>query len=357
MNKNGAVFVITLVILSIAVMVCAGLATLMSRDVYTARRLRMSTQAYFLAEAGIEKSIRDLYDNNFSFAGFPKNETLGNGSFAVSTPQEYADNIYKIESTGTVSDVSRKISVVVEDTREPWTRYAALSDGTMTIMPGTEIWGDVYSNQSGARVIINWGVVHGTLCTRSTHSNAIVNHGTADGSRTGVTDVDMPVFDENFWGYYYNLAPPPGYTGTQFFTSNPNPANGVIWVNSGQARLIGTWAFTGCLITRTGPIRINFIADGTITQNQYQNQDGAFPAFMSGSYLEIWDPTTINGLVYAGGWIWIASFVGERGVEITGQLISGNWMWIGDNAQLHYAYSTPPGLTAPAPLEVVCWGS
>lgn len=343
MNKNGAVFVITLIILSIAVMVCAGLATMMSRDVYTARRMKASTQAYFLAEAGIEESIQDLHDNNFSFAGFPKNETLGSGSFTVPTPQPYSDNIYKIECTGTVSDVSRKISVIVRDTRPEAFRYAMLSGGRMRIGHlgigyNAVVNGDIHSN-NGSMSFWNPALLIGFLAEINGQASAdgrIVDWGGDEVTTWPTSDISTNIYGDK-WNDFKQLSQV--YPGSQTWT-NAN-LSGIIWVN-GNATLIGNCTLNGSLFA-TAHITIV----GSITQSLMAGYE-YLPAFATqGGSINIFTGSRIEGLIYSNNGVTITF------ADIDGAIICGGEVSIG-LVTLNYVAPIPFGS---APLEVICWGS
>lgn len=355
MNKNGAVFVITLIILSIVVLVGAGLATMIGRDIYTARRLRTSTQAYFLAEAGIEESIQDLYDSKFeSRDNYPREDIpLGSGSFTVELIDSKYDSekIIKIISTGTVGDVSRTISATVKDTRIQAFTYAALSGGKMWIGLNSEINGDIHSNsgsQAGwpnSALIIGIGtIINGNY----TACGKVIREFVYKPLASDQPQVDMLLFDATFWNYYYQRAKI--YNGAKFWTGDLNSYksnDGIIWVN-GNLTLYGDCTLTGCIVTTA---HIYILGTGTITLNPY----GDLPAIASKGKIEIYGGTsTINGLIYAQNKVSIYE-VPWRTITINGAIICGGElnMFFTD---LNYVAPNPPGLTNPAPLEVICWG-
>lgn len=350
---NGTVFIATVLILGIVVMICAGLSVMVGRDIYTAKRLRTSTQAYFLAEAGIEESIQDLCGSPFNFDHFPKNksaEDLGIGSFSaiLDTSKYNSDKIIKISSTGSVGDVSRTISATVKDTRITAFTYTTLSGGKMWIALNNDVSGNVHSNNGSQSPIfpaLRVGVnseVHGnaTACGRAYCSP----FGTVDDTlASNKPSIPMPPFDDAFWNRYYQRAfdSDDVYSGNTIFTSNQSPANGVIWVN-GRASLIGTWTMTGCLIA-TGSVNII----GSITQVPQVGNE-RFPAIVSRtSRISILGTSTINGLIYAGSRVEILNNGTINGAIICNGRLS---MFFTD---LNYVKPDPPGLNTP--LEVICW--
>jgi hypothetical protein len=185
----------------------------------------------------------------------------------------------------------------------------------------------------------------------------VYNNGTVTGSTyPNAPYVELPPFDDNFFQYYYNLALADNkvYTNGKTFTSDPcaGTVNHVVYVN-GQARLNGTWTMTGCLVA-TGKIIINKWSSGHITQRQWQN----LPAFMSkDSDVEIYDPTDIEGMVYADGYIVIDSIFGNYGpTNIYGALYGKSWVNIKGRTALHYRKPNPPGLPSSTnPVKIISW--
>jgi hypothetical protein len=365
--RHGAVFLMTIILLSIAVFMSSTLSIMVLRDVYAVKRFENGQKAYFLAEAGVEEALKNA---NEDFDSIPSGytNTLGEGTYTVtvvSLPTELSRKL--IVSTGTIKGISRTLNIQIRYTGPAAFNYPALGGGWLTIA-GNSVISDsspinVHSNSPG-----NYAVSIGERrSTGRVEGNAsacgrVVVHD-PNGTVTGTVPsyapyVELPPFNDNFFQYYYNLALADDNVkyGVVTFKSDPcaGKPNHVCYV-IGQARLKGTWDMTGCIVA-TGKIIINKWHSGHVTQHQWQN----LPAFMSkNSDIEIYDPTDIEGMVYAGGYIHIDSAWGIYGpVSVYGTLYGKSWVNIQAMTQLHYRRPNPPGLTTgPIGVEVLSWSS
>jgi hypothetical protein len=365
-RKKGVVFFTTLILLGIATLICSSISIMVLRDTYNVRRVKYGMQAYFLAEAGIEESLREInHDFDWIPTGYPK--ALGAGNYSVTMSVFPTDLSRKLLiSTGTVQGVSMSISIQVLYTGPEAFNYPALGGGKLTVAGGSVISDtvpiNVHSNNPGNGAvevgsIWPWssGLVEGNASACGTVT--VRNNGTVTGTVTnGAPAVDLPPFDDNFFQYYYNLANMGGtaYSGNRTFTSDPclGSTYKTVYVN-GQVRLNGTWTMTGCIVA-TGKIIINKWTSGRITQHQYGN----LPAFMSKeSDVEIYDPTDIEGMIYANGYIFIDSIFGTYGPTIIyGALYGKSWVNIKNATQLHYIRPNPPGLPADTlAVKILSW--
>lgn len=363
MRNSGAAFLTTIIILGLIVISGSALSLMLLKDAYMIKRLNYSTQAYYLAEAGIERGIQDLWDNAFAVSRFPIASGMGGGNYSVTVNQAkwLSDSILLITSTGTVRDISRPIRVAVKANILPSFNYAILSNGkTLVSQRGTVncgIGSGVHSNSTAWGGLLTTSAVQVTgiffPCYINGKASAVgraratlqgVITGTATNNAPGVS---LPSFDVNFFNYYFNLANASGdvYTpggGTQHFTVDVAPGNGVAYVN-GNASLEGDITVTGCIVA-TGNIWVNSTTRGEVTQNQV----GSLPALMSRTGgIWIWDPTTLNGLIYAAGNVTFFSLFGQLGdVTINGSIMSSGNVTVMDMATLNYVKQNPPGLGA-----------
>lgn len=363
-GRKGIVFFTTLVLLTMIVFICSAIAIVILRDAYTTKRMKYNMQAYFLAEAGIEQALKEVY-NNFDYVPSGLSTNLGNGSYLIAITTYALDPSRKlISSTGTVKGVPRTIKVQVKYTGPEAFNYPAMGGGKLTISGDSIISNSgpisVHSNSPGNKAVeVGDANKTGTVIGNASACGTVSVHPT-NGTVTGaITDknsvppasyVELPPFDDNFFQYYYNLANADGKVYrpgwplyTKIFTSNPcTGPNHVVYVD-GHARIVGTWEMTGCIVA-TKKIIINQIASGRITQHQWQN----LPAFMSkGQDVEIYDPTDIEGMVYANGFIWVDSIWGTYGpTTIYGTLYGKSWVNIKNKTLLHYRRPNPPGLPA-----------
>ena len=372
MDKKGVAFLTTIILLGIVIIVSAALSCMLLRDAFTVKRLKASSQAYYLAEAGIEEAIEYLWRNNFNdaiIAGFSIMRDLGDGDIDVilNTSRWASEKILLIISRGTVANISRTIKTEIKSTEPIYFDYAVLSNGKIFVTGNSNIYCNsafgIHSNNpttsvgafgSGAIDIVGitsdcW--VYGNAS--AVGGIGVRNHGHLTGTKTHqATAVALPSFNAEFFAYYYNLAGSDYiYSGTKTFTTNLAPTTGVIYVN-GNVVLEGTITVTGCIVA-TGDIRVNWATRGTVTQTQVGN----LPALMSsGGGIWIGDPANLNGLIYAAGNIITDSqTTASNNIVINGSIISQGSTTISDGTKLDYVKQSPPGLTTTAVGWILNW--
>jgi len=134
-DERGVILVITLLIIALLIGAGAGAMTLVQTDLKISANLKNGTQAFYLAEAGIEwakQQVKDAAANPPSPSD--DSESLSPGSFSVvfsnPTIQSQLAGVVTAESTGTVGSSSSKIRALLKKTYE-------LSDGAISVR-GTE---------------------------------------------------------------------------------------------------------------------------------------------------------------------------------------------------------------------------
>jgi len=361
-DKKGIAFLTTIILLGLTVVASAALSMMLLRDAYDVKRLKYSSQAYYLAEAGIEEAIAALWANNFSSANFPIIRNLGEGSINVTLNNSKwaSDKILLISSAAVVNGVSRTVKTEVKSNVVPGFDYAVLSNGKVLVSQLAEVHCNTskgaHSNSSAQGGFLSnsavdvWGYLF--PCYIYGDASAVGNvraryNGVISGSQDdGAAGVSLPPLDTDFFNYYFNQANASGdvYTpsgGTQYFDGvTLSPGNGVVYVN-GNVNIKHDVTINGCLVA-TGDIWINFWTEGTVTQNQV----GGMPAMMSrGGDITVWDPATLNGLLYAAGDIKFRSLAGAFGdIFINGSIVCGGDAVLKDMAYLNYVKQNPPGL-------------
>ncbi|MEI8344972.1 MAG: PilX N-terminal domain-containing pilus assembly protein [Candidatus Omnitrophota bacterium] len=106
-NDRGVIFLTTMIALFIMALTATMVYQLTSQSVYLANYLQKSTQARYLAEAGLNHAfavLRSNFNNWNNAASFPTT-ALGTGIFRATVSK--ASSRYLVSSTGTVSGVSR----------------------------------------------------------------------------------------------------------------------------------------------------------------------------------------------------------------------------------------------------------
>jgi hypothetical protein len=353
-------------------MVGAAFSIMLLKDAYIAKKLKNTAEAYYLAEAGVEEAIADLWDNSFNISHFPKSRTLGNGSVAttLNTSKWASNNILLITSTGTARGTTRTLKAEVKANISPSFNYVILANGKILVtqkgVVNCSLSEGVHSNSSAQGGLFTTSAVDvfGILrpCYVYGDASAVGRvrerlQGDITGAKvSGDAAVSLPTFDATFFDYYITQAnlsgdvynPP---SGTQRFTTNLSPGNGVIYVN-GNVSLEGNITVNGCIVA-TGNIWVNFLTRGRVIQNQVGN----LPALMSRTGgIWVWDPTTLNGLVYAASDITFFSLLGQVGdVYVNGTIMSKGAVSVADEATINYVKQNPPGLGANPIGWILSW--
>ena len=110
-NRKGMSLIVAVFMIVVFSFIGITLVSILSTQSISSSEELLSTQALFLAESGVEIAIKD----NLSAGG---TYTLGNGKIElqiedigdISDDAGYSD-LYKVESTGYIGDIERKIAV------------------------------------------------------------------------------------------------------------------------------------------------------------------------------------------------------------------------------------------------------
>ena len=164
-NQKGMALLTTLIFVFILVTFGVALLTMTSNDIKLSALQRDSTEAFYVAEAGIDKALWYLNtpeDNGGEGLEWRPNEEkesypAGSTNYYKLTVEDTAEqDIIKITSRGVVSDGnkvygSRKIEVEAKKAISPSPsllvyNYAIATEGDLTFRGDIEIDGDVHSN-------------------------------------------------------------------------------------------------------------------------------------------------------------------------------------------------------------------
>ncbi|TYB33447.1 MAG: hypothetical protein FXF49_06285 [Flexistipes sinusarabici] len=115
-NKKGMSLIVAVFMIVVFSFIGITLVSILSTQSTSSSQELLSTQALFLAESGVEIAIADNLSDNLS----ADNDTyiLGNGKIELQIDNignipgdpAYSD-LYKVESTGSIGDIKRKIAV------------------------------------------------------------------------------------------------------------------------------------------------------------------------------------------------------------------------------------------------------
>ncbi len=415
-NQKGIVFFTTLILLGLAVLICSAVVIMVLRDVYTVTRTQYGAQAYYLAEAGAEQAINQLY-TDFSWTG--ETRTMGAGSYTVTIDPPTTDLRRLITSTGTIPTngiipaTSRVIKVQVQKNTFPAFNYALFSGGLLWIStqpeappsespsPYLTMTGSMHSNLTlppyppgqppaglfATIYLLAWQSPpwNGLYIDGNVSSANKVSYtpGTVSGSVTENDPAVPPLpFDNNFFNWYANNASHT-YDGDKLFdgsitTQNiGEPPSYITYVN-GNVVFMGNCNITGCVVA-TGDIRIQSPYEPwmstyfTMTQTQPPGKDASYAALLCNGYIEVNRSAgayynrfflTINGMVYSRDAI---AFWYITNVSIThnGSMYTGGDfafqqyeppMWpIRNYYNFTYVRPHPEGLVYPSGITVLSW--
>jgi len=242
-NQKGMALLTTLIFVFILVTFGVALLTMTSNDIKLSALQRDSTEAFYIAEAGIDKALwylNTLEDNGgegldwrtdntelYPEGYFQKTYPVASTNYYQLTVENTAEqNIIKITSRGVVSDGnkvygSRKIEVKAKKAISPSSslvyNYAIVTEGDLTSGEDVEIDGDVHSNEN-----ISAGVQVSLITGEATASGETNDRGSANYAtqmypkidfeyyKGLVTDPDNPdnAYDGSGNGKYYGKDTP-----------------------------------------------------------------------------------------------------------------------------------------------------
>lgn len=367
-SQKGAVFLTTIVVMFLMVLVGGAAFQLASQQLHYIRALQKSTQAQYLAEAGLADAIATLsanFSNKNDAMKFPPT-ALGNGHYDVTVVQNGGRVL--LQSIGTVGSIQRVASLEVEDLTPTALNYTQAGGGHIVLATYTgsdsDVTGDLFANRNVILVAVAASTtVSGNVYAGDTASKIEALGGTVTWT-SGTSNAGNITFPHYDFNYYKAIAQANGqyYATSQSWTNqtfNLNSSGGVLFVD-GNVRFYGTNSVTGCLIT-TDSIRVY----GTLNQQKasaYQTYPALIASenilLINGPYFGVTNPKlSANGLVYAGNNFILAGVMAKA--DITGSVIAKGLFHQSQfqNADLDivYAHESPPGLVTAggnAPVHV-----
>ena len=161
MIKKGLALLLVSMIIVILAILGSALFLRSTTEKQAAQSYLGASQAFWLAEAGIENARNQLTDNWFDRAS-PGDTALGNGTynFTVYTTDsggsDLTSNQLRIIATGTVQNTTRQVEILLEDI--PIYQHAVAAVTKVELRAGITVHGDVYVDgdaevQAGASII------------------------------------------------------------------------------------------------------------------------------------------------------------------------------------------------------------
>lgn len=363
-RNSGAVFLWSMIMVGLLGIMSGALAVVVSRDLFTAQYLKHSSQAFLLADAGINHAFSQLKaDFNDTNCISKSNISLGTstGSYAVAFSTHGTNKV--ATSTGTVAGVTR---TVVAEFSGPAVyeslNYAVFANRDIYGEGDVSIYGDMFANRNILlETLFPWDNIEveaysGRTGSVDAYNSTPVTHAwggtiTADGGfhKAGAA-IQFPTLN---FEYYRNLAQNGGlyYSSSRDWRSvNLNPGNGVIYVNGNVTfgGLFRTNRITGCLVVN------GYIFVG-LTNTVIQTKKAGYtnlPAILAQGDIFGTSRLNYNGLVYSRGGSVVVIIANGTGcmmasrdvyiIELLGHL---NAIWSPEN---------PPDLQ-PSPVGMVAW--
>ncbi|MCK4463946.1 MAG: hypothetical protein KAU58_06510 [Candidatus Omnitrophica bacterium] len=370
-NSKGMIFVTVIAITGLMIFIIVAASNMILQDTHMIKRLRYSTQAQYLAEAGISDVLATLATKGFSeFGSSTPSPTLGDGTYSF-TVKKYTvggEDRWLASSQGTVSGISRTATIEIKDVSSP-TMKNALSAGTNIAIKANAgnvtITGDIHANndltlkeQGGELSVVAPDSGEGTGKATSSNKYSVdsgVSIADPANSGGGKPRLGMPIFRFDIFkqvaideGVYYNSSKT--FVGEKL----KGGSAGIIYVD-------GDVIFTGKCRVRGG-----FVAKGNITLNKGNSLTQAsapdtgnrFPIFMSeqGSRIKLYGEFTTEeeNIIYATNDIQIET-PGAKSM-IAGTVIAGGSFKITANNDLDIKYGEITSYEAlPLVVKIVSW--
>ncbi len=293
-NERGVVMVISLLLLALLVAAGVGTIVLTQSDLKTSGNFKTATQAFYLAEAGLQRAIRDLNKEtnwigrlaNTSDA-FSGDNSLGNGTYVVQVFENdpFSPNV-RIRSTGNIGSSSSTVEAVVAPEFFPILDYAAFSCGNLTLKEGggsvsslisggdVFVSGNLDLEGSGTHQIQNGNVsVLGDININGT-SSITGGNASANGNMNLQSSASPNVGGNATAGG--NISGGGTVTGTTNATASPLPVTNLCLGSELAVRAITSDVIQGFRSSAGTTISGNFTAGSTITQTGIVHVTGDF---------------------------------------------------------------------------------
>jgi len=341
------------------ILIAVSASNMLLRDAHMINRLKLSTEALYIAEAGASVALGSLADTVLvGWSAGTANGALGDGTYSYTISQVGAR--WLITSTGTVRGVSKTVSLEVENLFPPAMNYALVCGGDVDMKSNQgdcTILGDIHANgdmdlraQGPGPTVLSvqalapatgMSTAFGTYTESTTGGNQVI---IADPSTHYRDAIPMPTFDfgslkatAQATGNY--VVPPGGVGGMQTY-NNAAVTGGVsdITYVDGDVTFQGNCTISGGLVA-FGDITLN--NGNTISQTIPIGCE--YPIFMSqqGSRIRLYgtfnaDATTPT-LIYATNDIKIQTPGGSP--TVMGTVIAGGSLETTANGDITFTYA------------------
>lgn len=151
-SENGFAVYIALGIISIMMVVGAGLITIADNELSSARHISDRNKAYYMAEAGINHALWELNQETAGDGIIPETTDYGEGKYSVT----YFNQV--LTSTGIFNGITRKIIVNVIESVSSSAFDVGVFGGQFDAIPeGVTIWNGLGETEPNRVVVENYG--------------------------------------------------------------------------------------------------------------------------------------------------------------------------------------------------------
>lgn len=347
-NERGIVLVLSLLMLTILSILALSFLTLALHENNIAHNYTRHTQAFFVAEAGVEKAINEL-NLDPTYTGEPTT-AFGSGTYDV-TVEELSPGLYRITGNGQVLNARSSIQVVVNRPLVPMFPFAAYAGSEVYMdnnsqtdsyscedgSPGTE--GDIGSGGNitlDSNVAINGDVYAGGSINAT--GNAVVNGTEYIGTTpvflspidAGAGMTDLVVTDETITlaagTYYFRDVSIQGTGELKISGKVTIYLTGSFYMNKGTAGNVGG-------DPRNLSILTSYVSASATDYGAHLNNDAVFV-----------------GTIYGPD----AALYMDNSTVVYGSLV-GEWITVDNNALIHYAECLADGGNVGFKVQVLNW--
>jgi hypothetical protein len=321
-DEGSALFIGIVMMLLLSALAGAYITVSMSNASNTASR-KDSLQAYYVAEAGLEKAVADLNAGTLAIpAGGSTtiNGTLDTYNFSA-VVTDIGSSKFRVVSDAIVDGFERKMESVIGVEYPPFLQYGIITDGRLEIKGAVKVHGSIHSNYNSKTTpsISNSGVAFAVDKSISAVGSISLPAGNVGGDilpyspAVPIPNIDLATIKEKAiaQGHYYSVShdwsPPKGSKeGPQLSVNDVIFVEGDITLNSNT--IIGAG-----VIACTGTMKIN----GNITSNPGDPKQIQSVMLISGGDTNFTgNPTIQKTLLYSKGRMRLGGNVTFTGVAI-----------------------------------------
>ena len=358
-SRRGFALVAAIIFLTVILILGAAMVASTVQELDTASKIKKDTQAFNLAEAGIDYASWKIYNTGKANLVLPvtwTNSTLLPGSFKVTVSEYVAgsrDNLV-VFATGYAQDTTASKAQVYQAqikvigsfmTTGPSTEnhifdFGVFSGGPLTMGGNLNVTGLTHANgnisTNGNPTVTGLVTTAGTKCDTSKNFQG--------GTQTGVAKVAMPAIDLAYYRAHASQIYPSGtnFTGTTVL-------DGIAYVD-GSCSINGQFSGTGVIVA-SGAITIN----GNATLVNPATDEFAI---VSATSIKLNGNCTIQGWLYAHNVTATATIDGNGSVIVTGGIAGDTVNKASGNLTVIYKEATvdlPGGEGAPAQFAAYSW--